>query len=232
MATDKSNDVLMMFKGPSGLIDGEAQSTIDPSKDPLMRDFVAGKFLQIEDFKIGFEVEDEEPEKKGIGGSGASTPAGSVSGAKFKFSKWRSATPGSTVSIPYPIQMDPFSFTRTLGKASMFFFDYCVNSISFKSAVLVKRKVVGHHNIDNTKIVDNALSGLQAYFRVDFTDVLLTDLDWDDGETIKETAKFVCRKIQIQYRQQNPDGTLKKAPAAVSFDYQAATLASQQASGQ
>jgi type VI protein secretion system component Hcp len=74
--------------------------------------------------------------------------------------------------------------------------------------------------------VDNALTGLQGYFRIDFTDVLLTDLDWDDGDTIKETAKFVCRQIQIQYRKQNWDGRLSPA-ATASFDYQAATLASQ-----
>ena len=54
-------------------------------------------------------------------------------------------------------------------------------------------------------------SGPKAYLRIDFTDLLITELDWDEGEVIKEKYKFVCRGVKMQYKPQASDGTLGSA---------------------
>jgi len=70
--------------------------------------------------------------------------------------------------------MEPFSFTRMIDRASPLLFENCANSISFASATLVKRKVTGQ------------TLALQAFLRMDFKDVLIVGISWDDGDILKE----------------------------------------------
>jgi type VI protein secretion system component Hcp len=202
MANDKSNDILMKFEMLNGqAVDGEAQSQLD-SRDMLLKDFKPGKFFQVEDFAFGVEVSDEDPGTDSINAVKGASANLQAKGPKIKFGRWKSAKTSEAADIKYPVQMDPFSFTRVIDKASMTLFDSCINSISFKSATLIKRKITGHHR-DTTE-----LTGLQTFLRIDFTDVLLISLEWDDGDAIKEKGKFVYRGMEIQYRRQKPDGTL------------------------
>jgi len=49
----------------------------------------------------------------------------------------------------------------------------------------------------------------QAFLRIDFYEVLVTHLDWDDGDLLNESCTFICRKgFKIQYRRQSADGSL------------------------
>ena len=43
----------------------------------------------------------------------------------------------------------------------------------------------------------------------------MTELDWDDGEPIKETVEFVCRAVTIHYLPQLPDGSLGRSEIGV-----------------
>ena len=80
----------------------------------------------------------------------------------------------------------------------MTLFDACINSTTLNSAVLIKRRGGGGKE-------------LRTYLRIEFTDLLITDFNWDEDDVIKEKIKFVCRKAHVQYSIENNDGTLKPA---------------------
>ena len=66
-----------------------------------------------------------------------------------------------------------------------------VTGDTLQSLIVVKRKASG---------ADSA--GL-VYLRVDFSDVLIIALDWQDSDRfIEETCSFIWRKAQIRYRLQ------------------------------
>jgi type VI protein secretion system component Hcp len=85
-------------------------------------------------------------------------------------------------------------------------FEKCVKSQSFKTASLIKRKTVG--------------GKLESFLRFDFKDVLITHIDWQDAEVIKETVRFVFREITVQYRTQDHSGKLNAA-GSVPWKYDA-----------
>ncbi len=179
--------------------------------DRLLFDFWPGKFFEIEDFTFGLNVEDSEPGGKTLTMPGAPRPPGSPAPAgqsahAVKFAAWRDAKKNTNQidQIAYPVVLEPFSFTRLMDKASPVFFHNCCNSISFDSATLVKRKVTG------------ATLALQAFLRIDFSNVLIVNLDWDDGHIVKEKCKFICRGVTVQYKRQASDGSLG-APSSAEW---------------
>jgi type VI protein secretion system component Hcp len=91
----------------------------------------------------------------------------------------------------YPSDLDAVSITRRMDISSTTLFDCCKKSFKFKSATILKRKAIGG-------------SVLRGYLRIDFKDVMLTELNWDDDEVIKETFKFVCREATVQYAMETP----------------------------
>lgn len=80
--------------------------------------------------------------------------------------------------------------------ASPIFLEHCANVTPFAKVILVKRKFTGN------------LGFHEAYLRITFTDVLLTGVEWDDGEIVKEKCSFVYRQIDVAYKPQKQDGTL------------------------
>ena len=38
--------------------------------------------------------------------------------------------------------------------------------------------------------------------------MLITGVDWTDGDLVKEKIEFICRKIEVSRVQQNDDGTV------------------------
>jgi type VI protein secretion system component Hcp len=193
--------MLMMFKNDSGAILGEGQSEIDKD-DELTSDFEDKKFIEIDDFDFGIDAVDSD--------SSATTPT-SKSG---RFSKWISGTgvSGKSGTI-YPIQMEPFSFSRLMDVASMDLFSNCFNTKSYKSAVLVRRKVGGLKIGTGGRFDKDSNIAAVPYLRIDFTSVLIVAIDWDGGDTVKEKVKFVCRTIKVSYRQQVFEG---KAPKVIT----------------
>ena len=82
----------------------------------------------------------------------------------------------------------------------------CCDSTSFSSATLIKRKAAS-----------TSVSG-HAFLRIDFTDVLVIDVDWDSGDVVKEKCKFICREVMVQYKPQKSDGSLG-APVPGTWKY-------------
>ena len=55
-----------------------------------------------------------------------------------------------------------------------------------------------------------------GYLRIDFRDVLLTGLAWDDGDMVTERITFICKAMRLRYKPQRADGSLASpAPDAV-----------------
>jgi type VI protein secretion system component Hcp len=204
MAED-NRDMLMMFKG----VGGEAQSVLAGEKDdPLAKDFTAGNFFEIKDFKFG--VNQVDSGGSGSGGKPTLTDEHKKAGYEQKadgtiVDKEGKTIPGGTVSSPkftnfvtnkgktsYPSDLDPFEFTRFIDIASVSLFQGLTTLKTFPSVSLVKRKAMG-------VVLNSDTIALRGYLRFDFTDVLLTDLDWEEDDVVKETVKFICRGVTVRY---------------------------------
>jgi type VI protein secretion system component Hcp len=185
-------DLLMKFVKGGDAIDAECQTDVDP-KDKFLEDFKPGKFFEIDEFNFGVGLEDDDsPSGKHHGGGQGQAE---MRHSRVRFGNWLS---GERTKA-YPVDLEPFSFTRQMDRASPLLFEMCCNSQSFTSATLVKRKAAG-----------SDASG-HGFLRIDFKDVLLIGVDWDSGDVVKEKCKFICRGVKMQYKPQLPNGTLSGA---------------------
>jgi type VI protein secretion system component Hcp len=191
MATEKpKTDTVMMFKLNGQPVNAECTLGVE-SKDDLMKGFKAASngadpnFFEVHEFDFGMSLKEGDT-KEVMSDTGA-------------FAKWRSATQDEYKEIVYPLEFDKFTFKRTMDKASPIFFANCCASTSFDSAVVVKRMAQGH---------DRPVVG---FMRVEFTTVMLTGIDWSDGELVSESIDFICQKMTITLRGQTTAGIVSAA---------------------
>ena len=221
MASDQPKaDILMKFKLDGKYVYGEGAHQVDESipVDDLMDGFESAtyksysNFFEIQKFEFGIELhEDDTNVGKLSNGSLATNAHGQThkpKPAKLRgaFASWRSASQAEIQKLKFPLEADMFSFTRVLDAASHVFFMACVTSRTFESVSLVKR-------VSATKAPGGPMKQL-GFFRVDFNEVMITGLDWDDGDFVNENCKFICKKFKLQYKTQKPDGTLTRATQA------------------
>lgn len=111
----------------------------------------------------------------------------------------------------FAIQMQEFGFSRRMGVSSPVLFQSCFNRVPWGQVTLVRRKVGGLAASNSGNFDGSANIASFPYLRMDFFEVLLTAVSWDGGgdEEVKEKYKFVCRKVKVQYRQQEHHGKLK-----------------------
>jgi type VI protein secretion system component Hcp len=102
---------------------------------------------------------------------------------------------GRTGARGFAANLDTLSITKRLDLASLALFKACINSTRLDRAVLIKRRAIGGQV-------------LRAFARFEFEDLLITDFNWEDGEVVEETIKFVCRKATVQYSMEKPGGGL------------------------
>lgn len=208
----KADMVMKFVRSGGGRVNAECALGKDPA-DPFMKDFSPASytsysnFFEVTKFDFGVEVKDDDTavgtlSKTTPAGAAPTTKAAASAKAKGGFVSWRSATEDQLKKIDYPVEFDTFSFTRLIDSASPVFFQACCATNSFDSATLVKRVSIG---------ADKPATG---FLRLDFKEVLITGIDWDDGEVLNETCKFICKAFSLQYRRQNPDGTLQAAVSA------------------
>lgn len=211
MADDHKTDIVMRFVTKDKQ-DVNSECALDKEKsDDFMKGFQPqtydsySNFFEVINFSYGFEVKDESDSKK---------EGGATNGVKEKkdklvtgeFVSWRTGTDKQAKEVSLQLEFRSFKFERLIDSASAIFFDHLVKSLSFSSATLVKRVSVGG---DQTAL---------GFLRLDFFDVLLTSLDWDDGEMTKEKCEFICKKFTMQYRPQNDDGSLAKPVTQVTWE--------------
>jgi type VI protein secretion system component Hcp len=248
MAKGDSSDVIMQFIDEDGnAVEAECQSIFDPSDlliiptpaDPQCPPFKKGRFFEVDQFSFGMNLDDSQKtqdvagQSGGAGGApggssgggsggGATGSAGGSAGPKSgKFGAWKYASKLEQSSMPpYPVKMDEFTVTRGYDRASPILFEKCCNSDSFKSASLVKRKTIGASEIHGKGGL------LHAFFRMDFTDVLLTHIQWKNDDPMTEDLRFVFRKLKVRYFVTGVDPLTKRVslqprePVEWSFEMQ------------
>jgi len=204
MPGDADFDTLMMFVSGGQPISAESMATIDTKDTDMMTGFQDGKFFEIDDFDLGIDLTDTDSSV-----TQTTNPQNQQANSKKaagKFSKW---VQGINVTVGhgsnsqlFPVEMEPFSFSRQMDCASPVLFQNCFQTKPFDQAVVVKRK----------RGIVSAINSSTAYvhvpyLRLEFNNVLLISADWDGGDFMKEKYKFVSRSVVVKYRQQNHDGS-------------------------
>ena len=191
-------DILMKVTkdgDPDGdnLIDGDSQTAID-AKDELYKGFKSGKFFEILNFNFGISLMDEDVGAATTNSSGQEI----VYDGKFKnFMKGQSAKTNGG-QLLYPVVFDEILVERKVDRATPLMFENCFRTKPFTRISIIKRKNAG----------DGDTSGMIPFLRVDFDDVLITDISFSIADdTIAEDLKFVYRKLTFRYRPQNNDGS-------------------------
>src|SRR6185437_10889550 len=202
MADKPKTDTMMKFelKGKPVF----AECTLDVAKGDTMMDGFRpatpgvstsySNFFEVHSFDFGMSLKegDSKENKEVLADSGA-------------FAAWRSAAKDEYKEIKYPLEFDKFTFKRTVDRASPIFFANCCSSTSFDSATLVKRVSAG----GPTPL---------GIMRIDFTTVLLTGVDWSDGELVSESVDFICQKMVITMRTQMASGTISSSKYLITWD--------------
>lgn len=114
----------------------------------------------------------------------------------------------SKTGFGYGVTLDEVTITRRMDRMSPRLLQLCGDQLGIDYLILVRRKSVGGTQAFNQ----------QPFLRLKFSDVLLTAIDWDDGDVIKEKLKFVYRRIEAQYKSQKDDGTLGGA-IGTTYEY-------------
>jgi type VI protein secretion system component Hcp len=156
----------------------------------------------------------------------------SSGGGGMEFSDWyqqkdpvtKFASPGSL--IKYDIKKISGSISKVVDSVSPLFFQNCCLKLPFKKAILVKRAFVGGTTGGgggfgfsasigsggaSLSIGGGGSSGdsqAMAYLRIEMEDVLISQVEWDDGDVVSEKLRFSCKSMIIKYKQQKDDGTL------------------------
>ncbi len=208
---NESTDVLMTFILSSGGVKAECTALWDDA-DTMHEGFTTGCYFEIEDFNLGVGLDTEDsgsdkttgsstganrnalrsrqPQKGGDQGNGRMSARGGNKFAKYVLEGFNK----------YPLDIQEISVSRQMDKASPILLDNCLKLTPFKKAVIVKRKVVGGSGDSNMHH--------RGFLRLEFEKPLITSVEWEDGEVVKEKLKFVCRGLTVSYRPQNNDGTL------------------------
>jgi type VI protein secretion system component Hcp len=209
-------DLMMRFEyDPSRPVWSECTLDI-ASNDDMAADFMRNtgydnytNFFEVSNFSFGISLSSQET---GAGTSTGQARVGSQSaGNTREFARWRSASGEEykNISPKYPLRFDSFSFERVIDSASPKFFQACCKAETFGLAVLVKRLSQGGQGPDGRPRPS------ASYLRIEFRDVLIRGINWDDGEVIKEKCEFTCRGMMIRYRRQMPDGTIVKSESSI-----------------
>lgn len=220
---DAKSDIMMFFvlKGGNPVY-AESALEVD-TKDRFMEGFTSASyesysnFFEVSDFQFKLSLNASEnkggnmkktKEQQDDEIRAAHLKSVGMAPDKDEYEKWRSADEDEIKKMKYPINFGGFSFKRVFDAASPIFFLNCANNINFDRAVLVKR----------LQATVGSETTAAAYMRVEFTDVQLTQVTWDDGDVVKENCQCKCKKMLVQYKLQNNDGTLSTVVSQASWD--------------
>lgn len=196
---DAGIDVLMqvVITSKSLAMEAESQTDFKPliKGDSMVEGFTPGQFCELREFDFSAGVESLMKKKKDEPQTPTPPPDAvddiTESVLRTQRERYVKRKTGDFVD------MQPVSYTRVLDSASPLLFKALTECTTLASITIVKRKGAGA-----------ATSGL-GYLRLDFSDVLMTSLNWKDSEhVVVETGTFIYRKLTINYLVQKPDGTL------------------------
>jgi type VI protein secretion system component Hcp len=221
MAEGADFDTLMMFVSGGQPISAECGASIDTKDTDMMTGFQAGKYFEIDDFELGIDLTDTDSAAAQTGNK-QDQQTGKDKKTTAKFSKWVqglnvAVSQGSNSQL-FPVEMEPFAFSRLMDISSPLLFQNCFQTKPFDSATIVKRKRGIISAIDSRTALTHV-----PYLRIDFKNVLLISVDWDGGDMMKEKYKFVSRSVTVKYRQQNHDGSKGAVIGGTELSLQKAT---------
>jgi len=207
MSESVKADLMMGFTDQGGgYVWAESMLDVAPD-DKFLNDYVVAptadyfsSFFEVKSFSFAMAAKGDDKDTGAMSQKQQQEASGLPKVVQDAFTRWRSATDEEAKKIHFPVEFNTFTFSRLLDGASPTFFQACCNSTSFKSAALVKRVSVG-----TTK---DRLGKARGFLRFDFRDVLMTGINWDDGELVTENCTFICRAMRVRYKQQRSDGTI------------------------
>jgi type VI protein secretion system component Hcp len=197
MAQGESSDLIMKFVLNGNPIQADSTTNListEGKENELLTGFRQGYMFEIDRFTFRAGTSDIESGQGGPANQKTAAkahPANGAASANHDYSAWRAGK-----HVKYPVDLQPVTFTRSIDSASQFLIQNCIDSVSYDRATLVKRKAAG------------SIAAGEIFLRLDFIGVLVTGVDWADGEQVSETCHFICRSVTINYRPQLPDGTL------------------------
>ncbi len=186
MADSEGGDVLMYFVESAGTspIPAEARSSLDGGYEKLMQGFQAGKYFEVENFSFSIELADDE-------GAELDDPD------KRSYARWRGLkTNQPKPNPPFKAEPQDVSITRLIDSSSPTLLVNCLNTKRFHRAVLVKRARLG------------SARRLSPIMRMEFENVWIKAIEWEDGDGVKETCKFKYSAVKITYVSRKPDGSV------------------------
>ena len=192
---DEPIDVLMKVVGTGGPYAAESstQFKTKPVMDLLRQGFTPGQFCELQLF--GFSA--------GVASSlsqGQQEAKNLAPGARETVARLGPGLAKPRARRVEFVDMQPVEYTRVVDSMSTLLFNAMAACETLESISIVKRKAAGTAN-----------SG-DCFLRLDFSKVLLTELNWKDGgATMVETGSFIYRKLTMRYRPQRPDGSLDVA---------------------
>lgn len=201
-----ATDLVMKFVLNAQPVWAECALEVAPN-DTLMRDFLKNtdydnysNFFEVTNFDFSIALKESDQSNNVVGQQARNQQQQPRAGSNNAFARWRSATNAEYKSIYYPLEFDQFNFKRVIDSASPIFFQCCCESRTFDSAVLVKRIARGD--------IGGKRNPSIGYLRIDFKKVLITGVNWDDGDLVTESCDFICQGMKVTYRRQKDDGTV------------------------
>ncbi len=194
MASAEHSDLMMKFVNTDGTpVPGESQTQLTSAEflgNPLLDGFKNGFFFEVSSFTFSASGDGKKPGMKPPKGLDPAQQRWAEQQAQD--AKNKNAPSGASDEPP----VQPISFKRDIDAASLMMMQNLIDRKGYKNATIIKRKAAG------------GKAAGEVFLRIDFTDVLITEIEWDDDDRVKEDCKFICRSLKIQYRPQLQDGSL------------------------
>jgi type VI protein secretion system component Hcp len=157
----------------AGAVMKENQAQTQQQMKALEKQIASAKVPGLENFKLG-----------GSGTSGSSS-----------FSRFMSGGARALRGKTYPADLEAITIVKQLDATSPTLLKACLDSTTFKSGTVLKRKATGS-------------SELRTFLRMDFVDLMIIDFAWEEDDVVKETFKFICRGAAVQYAIEEASGKL------------------------
>jgi type VI protein secretion system component Hcp len=215
MSNKDSIDVLMTFiVSGTNAVAAESSTILDKAEHhDMIEGFTPGNVFEVDDFTFSANLtsaedrsgadnaswsggqEDNFIHARGGPQSHMATPnaarkAAGSSGSSNLFAKYIASG-----DIHFNVEIPEVTITKQVESSSIPFLKACVQFSKFERAILIKRKFTGKNFHE-------------AFLRLEFKEPLITGVEWDEGEIIREKLKFVCRGITAMYRRQDSHGNL------------------------
>ena len=229
---DAKTDILARFqlKDSTDAIAAECQLSISPSDALALKKvpspdnvyggaFTPGSYCQLDSFNFGVQVIDKESAehkdrlKKESEKPDSTKPdkkePKTFDASKQEFYLWRTMTDTPTAQTEADIlgqlafKAGEFSLSRRIDCATPILFQMCCDQKPLGYVSILKRMQARPRSGSGATPLEQI-----SFLRVDFTDALITGVDWNDGEVLEEKLKFQATAMAFRFLSQDATGKL------------------------